>query len=220
MRKIILLIEKNFWDWRLKGENFPKKIKITRTIYLNSEILVQLMKQMFFNLFLEVFSDPKSLYRRCKDLTNRLLFLLIISFWEHIHLARMWRLKNGWPLSVPPRAYFYHPQLPKKLFGESWNQTAFTKKIWEFVIKIEGIHTISALDGQNLGRICPPPPGFRVKGHDRKVIDKTVPKTGSSEGCNCQECNLPCFAVGAQKYPVGTAKLRWLVIHQQVLKKK
>ena len=37
-------------------------------------------------------------------------------------------LKNGWPLSAPPMAYFYHPQLLKFFFGESWHQTAFTKK--------------------------------------------------------------------------------------------
>ena len=37
-------------------------------------------------------------------------------------------LKNGCPFSAPPRAYFYHPQLPKNNLGESWNQTAFTQK--------------------------------------------------------------------------------------------
>ena len=63
-----------------------------------------------------------------KDLTNRVLFTQAQSFWEHTFLARMRRLKNGWPLSAPPRAYFYHPQLLKKFFGKSWNQTAFTKK--------------------------------------------------------------------------------------------
>ena len=63
-----------------------------------------------------------------KDLTNRLLFPLIVSFWEHNFLARMRHLKNGWPLSAPPRVYFYHPQLLKKNFGDSWHQTAFTKK--------------------------------------------------------------------------------------------
>ena len=33
--KIVLLIDKNFVA---EGRNFPKKIKITRTIYSNSEI--------------------------------------------------------------------------------------------------------------------------------------------------------------------------------------
>ena len=55
----------------------------------------------------------------------------------------MRRLKNGCPLSAPPRAYFYHPQLPKKIFGESWHQTAFTKKNWEVLMKIEGIQALS-----------------------------------------------------------------------------
>ena len=40
----------------------------------------------------------------------------------------MWCLKNGCPLSVPPRAHFCHPYLPKKYFGESWHQTTLTKK--------------------------------------------------------------------------------------------
>ena len=55
-----------------------------------------------------------------KDLTNQVLFLQAQSFWEHTFLARMQCLKNGWPHSAPPRAYFYHPQLLKKKFGESW----------------------------------------------------------------------------------------------------
>ena len=69
-----------------------------------------------------------------KDLTNRVLFLQAQSFWEHTFLARMRHLKNGWPLSAPPRVCFYHPQLLKKHFGKSWHQTAFAKikfeKFW------------------------------------------------------------------------------------------
>jgi hypothetical protein len=56
-----------------------------------------------------------------------------------------------------PRAYFYHLQLPKKGFGESWHQTAFTKKkVEKLKMKIEGIQAISILGGQNQP---PPPPG-------------------------------------------------------------
>ena len=73
---------------------------------------------------------------------------------DHLFLLfRMWRLKNEWPLSAPPRAYFYHPQLPKK-------------KIWEFLMKIDGIHAISVPD------VLPqlPPACFRVKVDSRLYI--------------------------------------------------
>ena len=36
--------------------------------------------------------------------------------------VRMWRLKNEWPLSAPPRAYFYHLQLLEIIFG--WIESA------------------------------------------------------------------------------------------------
>jgi hypothetical protein len=65
------------------------------------------------------FSSKLSEFFLMKDLTIPLLFSLIVSFWEHTFFARMRRLKNGCPLSAPPRAYFYHPQLPKNFFGES-----------------------------------------------------------------------------------------------------
>ena len=67
-----------------------------------------------------------------KDLTNRILFLAIDSFLEHLVLVSMW-LINEWPLLVPrPMAYLYHPQILKKIFGESWHQTAFIpKKNWD-----------------------------------------------------------------------------------------
>jgi hypothetical protein len=70
--------------------------------------------------FLQFSSNISKFLFLVKDLTNRLLFLLIVSFWEHAFFAKMQRLKNGCPLSAPPgpRAYFYHPQLPKKN-GES-----------------------------------------------------------------------------------------------------
>ena len=77
------------------------------------------------------FSSKVSDFFFVKDLTNRLLLLLFVSFWEHTFFARMWRLKNGWPLSAPSSAYFYHPQFLKKKFGESWNHTAFIKKKFE-----------------------------------------------------------------------------------------
>ena len=52
--KIVLVIEKNFWNSRLKGENF-QIFEITRTIYSNSERSEQfLVTECFFNLFLEV----------------------------------------------------------------------------------------------------------------------------------------------------------------------
>ena len=65
------------------------------------------------------FSSKLSEFFLVKDLTNRLLFPLIVSFWEHTFFARMRRLKNGRPLSAPSSAYFYDPQLLKKIFGES-----------------------------------------------------------------------------------------------------
>ena len=88
-----------------------------------------------------------------KDLTNHLLFLLIVSFWEHTFFARMRRLKNGWLLSAPPRAYFYHPQLPKKFFGESWHQAALTqKKLGKFWCKLKEYKPYQ----YSVGRIRPP----------------------------------------------------------------
>ena len=52
--KIVLVIEKNFWNSRLKAENL-QIFEITRTIYSNSERSEQfLVTECFFNLFLEV----------------------------------------------------------------------------------------------------------------------------------------------------------------------
>ena len=49
--KIVLVIEKKFWNSRLKAENF----EITRTIYSTSERSEQfLLTECFFNLILEV----------------------------------------------------------------------------------------------------------------------------------------------------------------------
>ena len=73
------------------------------------------------------FSSKLSDFFLVKDLINRLLLPLFVSFWEHSFFARMRCLKNGWPFSAPSSVYFYHPQLFKKIFGESWNHLAFTK---------------------------------------------------------------------------------------------
>ena len=35
-----------------------------------------------------------------------------------------------------------------------------------------------------------------IKAHNRKIIEKTMKKEKSPEGCNCQKRNLPCFAKG------------------------
>ena len=48
--KIVLVIDKNFWNSRLKAENF-KIFEITWTIYSNRQYLVT---ECFFSLFLEV----------------------------------------------------------------------------------------------------------------------------------------------------------------------
>ena len=45
--KIVLVIEKNFWNSRLKARIF-KFFEITRTIYLNSERSAQFLKQKAF----------------------------------------------------------------------------------------------------------------------------------------------------------------------------
>ena len=78
-----------------------------------------------------------------KDLRNCLIFLLIVSIWEHNHLATMWQLKNRCPLSAPLRAYFSFPQLPKKPFGESWHQTAFTDFLYFWKSLYQMMSTIS-----------------------------------------------------------------------------
>ena len=52
--KIVLVIEKNVWNSRLKAENL-QIFEIIRTIYSNSERSEQvLVTECFFNLFLEV----------------------------------------------------------------------------------------------------------------------------------------------------------------------
>ena len=52
--KFVLVIEKNFWNSRLKAENF-QIFEIIRTLYSNSERSEQfLVTECFFNLFLEV----------------------------------------------------------------------------------------------------------------------------------------------------------------------
>ena len=68
-----------------------------------------------------------------KDLTNHFFFTRS-KLWRAHFFTRMQRLKNGWPLSAPPRAYayFYHPQLPKfwwKLISNSFHQKKF-QKFW------------------------------------------------------------------------------------------
>ena len=73
-----------------------------------------------------------------KDLTNRLLFPLFVSFWVHTCFARMWHLKNGQSLSAPHRAYFYHPQLlKKKIWWKLKSQSFHQKKIEEFWWKLK-----------------------------------------------------------------------------------
>ena len=57
-------------------------------------------------------------------------------------LARMRCLKYRWPLSLLPRAYFCHPQLLKKKFGESCHLTAFTKKHFLRIFDENWRHTI------------------------------------------------------------------------------
>ena len=53
--KIILLIEKNFWNFEAEGPRIFKNFEITKTIYSNSERSEQfLVTECFFNLFLEV----------------------------------------------------------------------------------------------------------------------------------------------------------------------
>ena len=66
-KKIVLVIEKNIWNSRLKVKNFQKKIKITNIICLNSESSVHfLVTECFFNLYLEV-SQILSIIQGCPD---------------------------------------------------------------------------------------------------------------------------------------------------------
>ena len=55
-----------------------------------------------------------------------------------------------------------------------------------------------------------------IKGHNRKVIDKTLPKNESPEGCNCQKRNLPCFAGGSAEVPRGNCKVECVVYQAEV----
>ena len=54
------------------------------------------------------------------------------NFCKHIFWARMRCLKNGWPLSAPSMAYFYHSQLIGIYVREWQLMSAFTKKLKSF----------------------------------------------------------------------------------------
>ena len=55
LEKKFLVIEKNFWNFAVKGQAFAIFFEITRAIYSNSERSEQFLKQIFFsNLLLEV----------------------------------------------------------------------------------------------------------------------------------------------------------------------
>jgi len=83
-----------------------------------------------------------------------------LAFESIFFLARMWQLKNRWPLLAPPRAYFYHPQLPKNIFGECWRQTAFAKQnLRSFDEDWWNTHHIRT----RCLAAAPPPAFFRVK---------------------------------------------------------
>ena len=56
-----------------------------------------------------------------------------------------------------------------------------------------------------------------IKGHNRKVINKTIPKSESPEGCNCQKRNLPCFAGGSAEVPRGNCKVECVVYQAEVI---
>ena len=56
-----------------------------------------------------------------------------------------------------------------------------------------------------------------IKGHNRKVINKTIPKSESPEGCNCQKRNLPCFAGGSAEVPHGNCKVECVVYQAEVI---
>ena len=55
-----------------------------------------------------------------------------------------------------------------------------------------------------------------IKGHNRKVLEKTLPKNESPEGCNCQKRNLPCFAGGSEEVPRGNCKVECVVYQAEV----
>ena len=55
-----------------------------------------------------------------------------------------------------------------------------------------------------------------IKGHNRNVIEKSVPKNRSPEGCNCQKRNLPCFAGGTEEAPRGNCKVECVVYQAEV----
>ena len=55
-----------------------------------------------------------------------------------------------------------------------------------------------------------------IKGHNRNLIEKSVPKDRSPEGCNCQERNLPCFAGGTEDVPRGNCKVECVVYQAEV----
>ena len=81
------------------------------------------------------------------------------SFCEHTFLARMWCLKNGWPLSAPPRAYFYHHQLLKKNLVKAGMEQLSPKKFEKFWWKLKECKP----NPYPVGHFGPPFASFRVK---------------------------------------------------------
>ena len=69
---------------------------------------------------------------------------------DHYFFARMRCLKNGYPRSALPRAYFYHPQLPKlfwwKLTSSSFHQTKL-KEYKPYPCQGEQVIHVSGLRG-------------------------------------------------------------------------
>ena len=63
-------------------------------------------------------SKKSSFFYQKPKVFEGILFLLGCNVWK----------MDEWPLSAPPRAYFCYPKFLKKNFGNSWHQTAFTKK--------------------------------------------------------------------------------------------
>ena len=90
--------------------------------------------QKFMNFFL------------VKDLTNRLLLLLFVSFWEHtLGGCDTWKMDDLFQRPLAPISII--PKFSKKKFGESWNPTAFIKKKAPRTFRVNQIRQFTFISG-------------------------------------------------------------------------
>ena len=98
--KIVLVIEKNFWNSKLQAENV-QNFEIIRTFYSSSERSEQSLKQNVFNLFLEA-SQIWYMYCSKFEKVGHKNHIMFVAFNVHAHFYcavvsdRDHFLRNNW----------------------------------------------------------------------------------------------------------------------------